>query len=225
MTHRELPFEIEGVRYSICRPAEIPELARLIARSFSRHDPPAVVLGLTEADFEPYLATVTPTTGVAGLTVVARETASHEMAGALLAEDAYTPAQVDLAAVSPRFAPIYDLFGELEVAIGDTAPIEPGATLHVFMLGVDERFTRRGIAQHLVEACLANGAALGYRTAVTEATNRVSQHIFAKLGFVMRAEASYGEFRRDGVATFAAIEEHGGVMSMIRSISPGPSVS
>ncbi|HKZ91126.1 MAG TPA: GNAT family N-acetyltransferase, partial [Candidatus Limnocylindrales bacterium] len=67
---------------------------------------------------------------------------------------------------------------------------------------MNERFERRGIGQHLVRACQANGARLGYRLAVVEATNRVSQHIFEKLGFVSRAQTLYADYRRDGIAAF-----------------------
>ena len=217
-TAQDLPFEIDGIRYSVCKPSEVPDVIEVLARSFSRRDPPAIVLGLTEDDFKRFLAFVTANTSKDGLTIVARDVLSGEMAGAVSTEDAGAPVQLDLDTLSPRFAPVYDLFGELEAAIEDADPLEPGTTLHVFMLGVDEQFGGRGIAQRLVEACLANGASLGYRSAVTEATNRTSQHIFSKLGFVVRAEASYGEYRRDGVATFASISEHGGLKSMIRSI-------
>jgi len=218
MTDEELPFEISGIRYSICRPDEVAAMVRVLAATFARHDPPAVAVGLAPEDFETFLTIVSATAGDDGLTVVARDVASGSMAGALLTEDAGRAAELDLGAISPRFGPIFDLFGEIEERIGDAGPIEPGTTLHVFMLGVDDRFAGRGIAQRLVETCLANGAALDYRTAVTEATNRTSQHIFSKLGFVVRAQASYAEYRRDGVATFASIAEHGGVKSMIRSM-------
>ena len=216
MTDRALPFEISGIRYSICRPDDVAEMVRVLAATFARHDPPAVAVGLTSEDFETFLTIASATTGDDGLTIVARDLASGSMAGALLTEDASAPAQLDADAVSPKFGPIYDLFGELEESIGDTAPIEPGTTVHLFMLGVDERFAGHGIAQRLVEACLSNAATLGYRQAITEATNLVSQHIFAKLGFISRARASYAEYRRDGVAVFASIAQHGGIMSMAR---------
>jgi ribosomal protein S18 acetylase RimI-like enzyme len=218
MTHDELPFEISGIRYAICRPDEVAEMVRVLAATFARHDPPALAVGLTPEDFETFLTTASATAGDDGLTVVARDVASGSMAGALLNEDAGRAAELDLDAISPRFGPIFDLFGEIEGRIGDAGPIEPGTTLHLFMLGVDERFAGRGIAQRLVEASLANGAALVYRTAVTEATNLVSQHIFAKLGFVTRAQASYGDYRRDGSATFASIADQGGIMSMVREL-------
>lgn len=60
--------------------------------------------------------------------------------------------------------------------------------------------------------------AKGYRLAVTEATNRVSQHIFRKLGFVERAELPYRKYRRGGVPVFASIAEHGGPMAMDRQL-------
>jgi len=218
MATDDLPFEISGIRYSICRPEEVAEMVRVLAATFARHDPPAVAVGLAPEDFETFLTTVSATAGNDGLTVVARDIGSGSMAGALLNEDAGRAAELDPGAISPRFGPIFDLFGEIEERIGDTGPIEPGTTLHLFMLGVDERFAGRGIAQRLVEASLANGAALRYRTAVTEATNLVSQHIFAKVGFVTRAQASYGDYRRDGRAMFASIADQGGIMSMVREL-------
>jgi GNAT superfamily N-acetyltransferase len=89
-----------------------------------------------------------------------------------------------------------------------------GDTMHIFLLLVDERFYGRGSAQGLVRACLAIGEVRGYRTAVVEATGRVSQHVFDKLAFVSRATVSYADYRRDGIAVFASIEEHGGPIAM-----------
>ena len=218
MTSTALPFEHSGIRYSICRRDDLAEMVFVLAETFAQRDPPAVALGLTPQEFEPFLTIVTARAGDDGLTVVARDLSSGSIAGALLNEDADRPAELDLAAVSPRFGPIYDLFGELEERVGGAGPIEPGTTLHVFMLGVDQRFAGRGIAQRLVGASIANAVALGYRTAVSEATNLVSQHIFSKLGFVTRAQVSYGDYRRDGRATFASIADQGAVMSMIREL-------
>lgn len=216
MTPTELPFEHAGIRYSICRPDEVAEMVSVLAETFARHDPPAVALGLTALEFETFLTIVSATAGDDSLTVIARDLASGSMAGALLNEDAGRRSERDLGAISPRFGPISDLFGEIDERIGDAGPIEPGTTMHVFMLGVDDRFAGRGIAQQLVEASLANAVARGYRTAITEATNLVSQHIFSKLGFVTRAQASYAAYRRNGRATFSSIADQGGIKSMTR---------
>lgn len=58
----------------------------------------------------------------------------------------------------------------------------------------------------------------GYRVAVTEATNKVSQHIFRKQGFVERAQRSYEAHRFGGRQVFASIAERGGPMLMDKSL-------
>ena len=94
----------------------------------------------------------------------------------------------------------------------------PGETLHLFLLGVAESAVGRGVAQKLVETCLKHGASHGYRRAVTEATNKVSQHIFRKQGFVERVRRSYGTHYFEGRAVFASIAEQGGPVLMDREL-------
>jgi ribosomal protein S18 acetylase RimI-like enzyme len=121
---------------------------------------------------------------------------------------------------SPRsFDRILDLLGQIDADYRSDRAIEPGRYLHLFLLGVDEQFARRKIGQHLVGVCLANGAGRGYTTAVTEATNLVSQHIFRQHGFQTRATRSYRDYRFVGMPTFASIAEHGGPMTMDRRIA------
>jgi hypothetical protein len=55
--------------------------------------------------------------------------------------------------------------------------------------------------------------------AVTEATNKASQHIFRKLGFVERVWRSYRDYRIDGQAVFASIVEHGGPILMDKQLA------
>jgi ribosomal protein S18 acetylase RimI-like enzyme len=95
-----------------------------------------------------------------------------------------------------------------------------GESAHLFLLGVAERFGGKGIGCHLVAQCNANAAQKGYRLAVTEATNRTSQHIFRKLGFVERVGRSYQEHRFNGRAFFTSIAEHGGPMLMDKRLAP-----
>lgn len=190
----------------------------MLGETFSRSDPPAVAVGLTPSEFQAFVALVAAPETTRGLTIVARDPGSGVLAGAMLTEDAASPLPDGMAALSEKFDPIFDLFGLLDAQIMEPHISKPGAALHLFLLGVDARFGGRGIAQRLVQEALANGAAKGYRTAIVEATNRTSQHIFGKLGFTTRAQTSYADYRRDDVAVFAAITEHGGPMSMIRDL-------
>ena len=118
--------------------------------------------------------------------------------------------------LSSKFEPVMDIFGQLDAQLETTAPPEPGEGLSILMLGVADGFARRGIAQELIRTALHNGAARGYRWAVTTATNPVSQHIFRKPGFTTIAQASYTDCRWRGDAVFASIGDAGGPMAMRR---------
>jgi len=71
-----------------------------------------------------------------------------------------------------------------------------------------------------VATCLAHGASRNYRVAVAEATNKTSQHIFRKQGFVERARRSYADHRFNGRAYFTSITNHGGPIAMEKQLAP-----
>lgn len=209
------------IRTSVCVAAELGEVARLLGEAFSAYDPPAVAVGLTPADFEAFVRVLAPRGIADGLTIVARSADTGELMGALVTEDLAAEPPAAMAGLSPRFEPIFDLLGELDREYRAGHAASPGEALHLYLLGVDRRFGGRGVAHRLVEACLANGAARGYRRAVTEATNPTSQHVFRKQGFVERVRRAYGDHRFGGRAVFASIAEHGGPILMDRALAPG----
>jgi ribosomal protein S18 acetylase RimI-like enzyme len=197
-------------RYAICGPGDVDELVALLARVFTADDPPAVAAGLTPREFEALVELYRTRAATGGLTVVAREASTGEMIGVLLAEDSASPFPEGVERLSPKFAPIFDILGELDSEYRRGRFPMPGESLHLFLLGVSRAFARRKIAQGLVEHCLVVGRRRGYRRAVTEATNTVSQHIFRKLGFADRVRRSYADHRFEGLAVFASIASHGG---------------
>ncbi len=215
------PQVISGIEYSVCRPDDAAEMGRLLAESFTKHDPPAVAAGLAADEFEEFVTLWSETAGEDGLTIVARDIATHQLAGALLTDDAASSPPPGLNAITEKFDPILDLLSQIDSDYRTGRTIEQGQYLHLFLLGVADQFTRRRIGQHLVAVCLANGAINGFTSAVTEATNPVSQHIFGQLGFEKRAERSYAEYRFNGQPVFASIAQHGGPMTMDRNIPTG----
>lgn len=136
----------------------------------------------------------------------------------LLTEDACAAPRLGTNRLTKKFDPIFDLLGQLDAQYRSGKSVRPGGYLHLFFLGVADEFAGLGVAQTLVARCLENGRTKGDRLAVTEATNRVSQHVFRKLGFVERSKVSYGDYRRNGEAVFASIAEHGGPISMDRQL-------
>jgi ribosomal protein S18 acetylase RimI-like enzyme len=207
------------VHYSLFTASDADEMSQLLGEAFSRHDPPAIAVGLTPTEFEAFVRGYCPAAAAERLTIVARSADTGEMCGALLTDDPATAPPDGMNRLSAKFDPIFDILGQLDTEYrGDRTPV-PGEVLHLFLLGVAESCAGMGVAQRLVAECLANGSRRGYRVAVTEATNRTSQHIFRKLGFVERVRRSYRDHRYAGKAAFASIEEHGGPILMDRTLA------
>ena len=118
--------------------------------------------------------------------------------GALLTEDSASAMPEGIDRLSPKFDPIFDILGQLDTEYRGDRTVAPGESLHLFLLGVADRAAGRGVAQRLVAAGLERGAQKGYRRAVTEATNTVSQRVFRKHGFVERVRRSYAAHRFGG---------------------------
>ena len=180
------PQVISGIEYTVCSPGDTGEMGRLLSESFTRHDPPAVAVDLTPVEFEDFVSLWSPAAGAEGLTIVARDVATQQLVGALLTDDATSPAPPGLDDLSGKFDPIFDLLGQIDAEYRTGRTIEPGQYLHLFLLGVAEQFARRKIGQHLVATCLANGVDRGYTTAVrrrriqcrsTSSDNSGSRHV------------------------------------------------
>jgi ribosomal protein S18 acetylase RimI-like enzyme len=197
----------------------VDELIGLLSEAFTERDPPAVAVGLTPGEFEALVDLYRDRAASEGLTIVARSSETGEMIGALLAEDSAAPFPEGVERLSHKFDPIFDILGQLDTDYRAGRVVEPGEALHVFLLGVKRGFAGQKVAQGLVRMCLENGASRGYRLAVTEATNNISQHIFRKAGFVPRAQRSYRDHWFNGRAMFAAITEHAGPVLLDRPLA------
>jgi ribosomal protein S18 acetylase RimI-like enzyme len=207
------------IEYGVYVASEADAMVKLLAETFSRRDPPAVAAGLTASEFEAFVRLLCPNAAAECLTTVARLASTGEPVGVMLTEDCASPPLQGLGKLSPKFDPIFDILGQLgtEYWAGRTA--RPGEALHLFLLGVSDRVAGRGVAHRLVAECLKNGASRNYRLAVTEATNKVSQHIFRKQGFVARVQRSYQDHRFNGNPVFASIADHGGPILMDKSLT------
>lgn len=210
----------EPVIYHLFTRADAEEMSRLLGEVFAHRDPPAVAVGLTASEFETFVRLYGPKAEAEGLTVVARSATTGDMIGALLAEDSAGAPPIGFDQLSSKFSPIFDILGQLDTEYSAGLPRRPGESLHLFLLGVAQGFTGRGIAQRLVAECLVYGGRKGYRMAVTEATNKTSQHLFRKLGFAERVRRSYGDHLFEGQAYFGSITDQGGPMLMDREVAP-----
>jgi ribosomal protein S18 acetylase RimI-like enzyme len=209
------------IEYGIYTLSDADEMTQMLGETFSRRDPPAVAVGLTASEFEALVRLFCAKAADEGLTIVARHSGTGEQVGAMLTEDGASAPPSGLDTLSRKFDPIFDILGQLDTEFRSNLAVRPGELLHLFLLGVAESGAGRGVAQQLVSTCLEHAARKGYRRAVTEATNQVSQHIVRKLGFVDRVHRSYEAHRFDGRAIFASIADHGGPILMDRSLTSG----
>ena len=184
-----------GVQYLIATAADMDEMCHLLGEAFSRHDPPAVAMEITSSEFEAMVRLYCHAAALDGLTVIARCESTGKLAGALLTEDAASTPPEGLNRVSGKFQPIFESIGQLYEGV---EPAARNDRLHLFLLGVDDSFTGLGIATELVAATMRNGVSRGYRSAMAEATNPLSQRVFRKLGFHDRATGSFGGFLPGG---------------------------
>ncbi|MGE0480055.1 MAG: GNAT family N-acetyltransferase [Phycisphaerae bacterium] len=214
-----MPADGQAIEYGIYEARNADEMSQLLGGVFSRHDPPAVAVGLTAPEFEAFVRLFCPQAAVEGLTILARHAGTGELVGALLTEDGANALPGGIDQLSPKFQPVFDILGELDTEYRANRVVRPGERLHLFLLGVAESVSGRGVAQQLVSRGLDLGARKGYRLAVTEATNKVSQHIFRKLGFVERVRRSYATHFSDGRAVFSSIADHGGPALMDKSLA------
>jgi len=208
----------EPMDYCVARPSEAEEIIRLLATVFSESEPPAVAMGLSSGDLEQFLQLFAHTAVAEGLTVLARCGDTGKLAGVLLTDDFASPPALDVSHISTKFLPILSMLETLDEQFRKGRTVSAGEYLHLFMLAVDEQFAGRRIGQGLVEACLENGFRKGYRRALTEATGRVSQHVFRKLGFVDRFSVSYRGFRYEDQVAFASIQGHESAILMDKSL-------
>jgi len=203
------------VDYRVATLEDAEEIVRLLADVFSASDPPAVAMGITAAEMEQFLRLIVPGVIPDGLTVAAREE-SGKLAGAFLTDDFATPPAIEAAPINTKFLPILAMLEALDEQFRHGKGISRGKYLHLFMVGVDREYVGRGVAQGLVQHCLENGCRKGYRTALTEATGKVSQHIFRKNGFAERFRASYRDFVYQGQKVFSSIQAHDATILMDR---------
>lgn len=207
------------IDYRLYRDTDVDEMSRLLSQVFAESDPPAVAVGLAPSEFEVFVRLFCRGAATQGLTIVAHCAESKEMCGALLTEDLASELPDGIDQLSAKFDPIFDILGQLDEEYRANRVVARGESIHLMLLGVSPRFSGKGVARQLVSDCLTNGADRGYRSAVTEATNKASQHIFRKQGFIERVTQPYSAYEFDGRNPFASIADQGGPILMKKDLT------
>lgn len=207
------------IDYRLYRETDADDMSRLLSAVFAEGDPPAVAVGLEPSEFEAFVRLFCRQAARQELTIVAHCAETGEICGVLLTVDSASRLPDGIDQVSDKFDPIFDILEQLDEEYRGGEDVAFGESIHLFLLGVKKRFSGMGVAQNLISKCVANGASRSYRVAVTEATNKASQHVFQKQGFVERVSRSYDKHRFDGRVPFASIADQGGPILMTKELS------
>lgn len=210
----EIGTDVMDIDYEIAKPSASDAIVHLLAMIFSESEPPAMAMGLSFADMDNFLRLVVPGIVAQGLTSISRDKDTGALVGVCLTDDFAIPPGLDIGAISPQFLPIFSMLEQLDKEFRNGTTISAGECLHLFMLAVNPKFVGRGIAQRVVQEGIDNGSRKGYREAITEATGKVSQHVFRKSGFADQHSVSYRDFVHEGKTVFKSIAEHGGAILM-----------
>lgn len=204
----------KGVRYELFDMPALDDMAVIIAEAFARYEPMAVAQGLSREELVDFTKLLGPKAAQEALTVLARDQTTGQLIGVMLTDDFASTPPEGVGYPGEKFRPILALLDALDVQYKQGKSLRVGEYLHLFMIAVTHQHTGRKVAQTLIQTCLESGIRKGYKTAVTEATGVVSQHIFRKCGFVDRIEIPYKAFTYLGKRVFASIERHTGTILM-----------
>lgn len=134
--------------------------------------------------------------------------------GVVLAHDFGREAPSALEEIDLSLELVIALIDGLEEVFQASHDVVAGTFLHIFMIAVHDDWGGKGIAHDLVQACLSNAREKNYAHALTEATNKTSQHVFAKAGFNQTAMARYADFEFRGEYPFLSIADQVGCALM-----------
>ncbi len=196
----------DQISFEVLSEHTLADAARVIARAFAGFEPMAVASGISEQDVVDLIHLYAPQALQDGLTVVARDSASGRIAGAMLVDDFACDSPPLPPRLGLKFQSVWALLGELGERYKGGATLAPGQILHFAMLAVDRDYSGKKIAPRLIHAAERIGLARGYRLGVAEATSATSQHIFRQCGFIERLASDYRRFTFQGEPVFAGID-------------------
>ncbi|MGH3546862.1 MAG: hypothetical protein ACRDQU_01780 [Pseudonocardiaceae bacterium] len=201
-------YRADGLIYHIAGEEHGDAMARLLAASFM-HEPMSRALGLTSCELHEFVSRFIPECTANHLSVIAiSELSPDQLAGVFINRDFKAPLPPWVPDDFPRFEPIIDaLLSVDEQYEAQVADRQRGQVFHLWMGGVDRRFSRQGVARNLFHLSARIAHDQAFERCVAECTGHFSQRAALDAGFQERACVAYKDFIFEGSPVFAAIPE------------------
>lgn len=185
--------------------SDIEETAICISQVFSSFEPLAKALKISLNEMYRLALPVCEKTADEAISIIAKARNTKEVVGFIISENFMT-IHPDHLGIDNKFEALFSWLSELEEKYRSRNPIKAGQVLHIFMLGVQEKYTKRHIATTLVKENLNLAKHHNFEIAIAEATGVASQHIFRNLGFTEEFAIEYKSYKFKGKNIFSSIE-------------------
>lgn len=188
------------------QPSDIEETATCISQVFSSFEPIAKALKISFNQFYQLAVPVCQKAADEEISLIAKDRKTGEIVGFIISEDFMTSHSDPYEGIDNKFEAVFYLLSELEENYRSCNHLTAGQVLHIFMLGVQEKYTKRNIATTLVRENLNLAKHHNFEIAIAEATGVGSQQIFRNLGFTEEFAIEYKSYKFKGKQIFSFIE-------------------
>jgi hypothetical protein len=166
---------------------------------FSEKEPTSVALEITPMEFINAFSDIMEKSVLSGCSH-----ASHSECGDAVALNIPYDQFIDVEYnVSSKIEPMFALFDMLKY-------VPSGKCLYIFSIASDGR----GLASQLLQYTIDEAKAHGFTSILADCTNIKSQNLFAKFGFVVRSEITYGGFEHKSVYSFKNVSNTKSIQKM-----------
>ncbi len=194
------------ILFQTMKTSDIEETATCISQVFSSCETTTKALKISFNEFYQFALPVCQKAANEKISIIAKDRKTGEIVGFIISED-FTAIEPDPPKdIDDKFEAVFSLLSKLEENYRICHPVKAGQVLHIFMLGVQEKYTKRHIATTLVKENLNLAKHHNFEIAIAEATGVVSQQIFRNLGFTEEFAIEYKSYKFNGKPSFSSIE-------------------
>jgi ribosomal protein S18 acetylase RimI-like enzyme len=201
----ELPRYLKG---DLLKEEHIQQAAVCLTDAFVEYEPMACVLEMQKPDYNFWISFFVRRAVDEQLSLVALDSADNVI-GVLISEDFYFAAHPEemkrllpsdywnfMKTTTSQLGEIFMLLEELDqLFIKRFGKVERSHIFHNYMIGVDKKLAKRGIAQELVKKSHELAKKMGFKMMLVEATGAISQSLYEKkLNYKKVLSIAYDDF-------------------------------
>ncbi len=212
--------EENQITYELLQEKDLEQTINCLADVFTSAEPVFTALKITPSEFYPLAETICQKAVEDGLSLVAKDSATSQVAGVIISEDLSTELSAQMYKNLPqKFEICFQLLKELHEQYENQKKVFIGKVFHLFMLAAKEQYRNKKIGKNLLEKNLKIASQKGFSAAIVEASGKISQHICRKYGFEDRFSIDYQTYEYKGIKVFEEIKEHQSCILMEKILS------